>query len=459
MHADRPLPAFLRYALDRTGLEAMVLPQFLGLQKASNVRKVVDLADDFSRTQPAKLTAFVQYLDQIAGQEEVREGDAALHSEGSGSVTLMTIHKSKGLEFPIVVVPDLSRARRGPDAQVVAVHPTLGMAACPTDDRGERAKPAIHQAIHAAAQEKDAAEHARVLYVAMTRARDWLLLGGSPKPAKSSWLAEFDRLYGVSTRRHGESFSGSDWAATIYRNAPPCTLAEAPRSAGTAAWDALAERVGRVASEGRGTRVFSVSELLDALDGTPEAGEAGAGRGGPHDPLLRGTLVHRLFERWPLGTDPVDIEALIQSFLPRACPALDVRKPMASYLRTTAERFAQSEVLGMMKAGGRVERETPFLLRAGDALISGTVDVIFEDGTLIDYKTGRRDEQKAARYERQLQLYAAAVWGLLGRQPPSALIYYADTGEHVAVDVSADRLSETLAKAAEAIDALDRAAG
>jgi len=456
-HVEMPLPAFLRYALDRTGYEAISLTQFLGVQKAYNVRKIVDLADDFTRTRPAKLAAFVQYLDQIAGQEEIREGDAALQPEGSGAVTLMTIHKSKGLEFPIVVIPDLSRERRGPDPREVALHRTLGMAARITNSHGKTAKPAIYEVMNAAAEDKDAAEHARVLYVAMTRARDWLLMGGSPKPGKKTWLSTLDGLYGIVGQEHGGVLSGEDWSAVVYRQADTQARSESvPGSEARIEYADLARRAEPIADGARTRRVFSVTELLDFFGGEFDADDTGVAPGTARDPLLRGTLVHRLFELWPFDKPQMDLEALIDSFLPRECPSLKVREQMARDMRAIAERFQQSDICRRIMAAGRVQREQPFTLRVDGALVNGIIDALLEDGTLIDYKTGQPRKEKQHRYEWQLRLYAAAVTKLLGKQSPAALVYYADTGENVEVDVSPPRLEEALTTATEAIAALDQ---
>ena len=456
-HSDSPLPAFLRYLLDRTGYEAIALTQFLGVQKAYNVRKIVDLADDFVRTRPAKLAAFVQYLDEIAGQEEIREGDASLQPEGSGAVTLMTIHKAKGLEFPIVVIPDLSRDRRGPDLREVAVHRTLGMAARTTDDHGETVKPAIYELISDAASEKGAAEHARILYVAMTRARDWLLMGGSPKPAHNSWLRTLDGLYGLVGRNHGAEISGDGWNAVVRRKAPEHARPEAEASGDfSVEYAALARRSEPIVEIARTRRVFSVSELLDFFGGEFDAHEAQAAHGSARDPLLRGTLVHRMFELWPFEESEADVPALIESFLPRECPAVKVRGQMEPDMRAAAERFRRSLLFKRITAAGGLQREKPFMLRVGDVLVSGTIDALLDDGTLIDYKTGQPRKDMQERYEWQLRLYAAAVMKLSGKRPPAAFVYYADTGGHVAVDVSQQRIEEALATASHAITALSQ---
>ena len=88
--AQLPLSAFLHHVLDVTGYESMVLAQYLGVQKASNVRKLVSLAREFSRQRPPSLRAFLQYLHEI-GSQNVQEGDAPLQPEEASAVTIMTI--------------------------------------------------------------------------------------------------------------------------------------------------------------------------------------------------------------------------------------------------------------------------------------------------------------------------------------------------------------------------------
>jgi len=143
---DMPLPEYLQWLLECTGLEAVVLSQYHGVQNAANLRKLVQLAVDFSRRRPPSLFAFVEYLNEVGG-DEIREGEAAVQPEGSGAVTLMTIHQSKGLEFPIVFVPDTGRKHGGSNPGGVVLHRELGMAMRSVDPVGAIAKPAIFGAI------------------------------------------------------------------------------------------------------------------------------------------------------------------------------------------------------------------------------------------------------------------------------------------------------------------------
>ena len=108
----------IEIALDRTGYDAVLLNEFLGERKLANLRKLIEQARTFQRGDLFELSDFIaQLADFVARQPD--EPLAATHSENTNVVRLMTIHQSKGLEFPIVVVPDLDRPRhnrRGGDS-------------------------------------------------------------------------------------------------------------------------------------------------------------------------------------------------------------------------------------------------------------------------------------------------------------------------------------------------------
>ena len=448
---EMPLPAFLRYVIERTCCEAICLSQFLGVQKAGNVRKLVDLAEDFARTARPNLAAFIHYVADVSGHG-IRESDAPIQHEGSGAVTLMTIHKAKGLEFPIVIIPDAARGRRGPDARELVLGRALGMAARVTDDEGERAAPAIYDAIRKAQDEDDEAEHARVLYVAMTRARDWLLIGGAPKPRPSSWMHAFDAAFGVTALDDGATFSGdSGWTATVRRTRGK-TRAPAFQQSNDElpAIKILERRAAPVVAASPGRRTFSVTELLGPMCGETEheAFEPPA-TPGVVDPMLRGSIVHRMFELWDFqGEAPLD------ALLRREYPSLALWEAVAPGLREIAGRFVASPIGSRLASDTGLQRETPFLLRMDDALVSGTVDALLSDGTILDYKTGRRHAGLHAHYEWQLRLYAAAVTRLAGKHAPTAILYYVDLGEECEVDVRSERVEEALERASQAIRVL-----
>ena len=480
--ACMPLPAFLRYLLDETGLEAIELSQFLGVQKAHNLRKAIDLANDFARTQPATLASFLRYLDRAA-LDEIREGEAAMQPEGAGAVMLMSIHKSKGLEFPIVVAADLSREPKNQDRGSVLLHRRLGMGVRVTDSGGGPVNPAICHAIKKEQSEKDEAEQARMLYVAMTRARDWLLLSGSPEAGKQSWMQTFDDLYGVCGRDDGAVVQGAggNWSAVVRRACPSETTRwnmaprENQRGADEGTWKELSRRAGPVEIVTTARKTFSVSGILDAVfetadDEEPWDAEESRADAAARQRMLRGTLVHRMFERWDFSGEPP-----IDEILADECPDPVWRSVLEPALRDVAAKFKKSQFaprlgsssiprLGSSSIPGvgsssipgvgscSIQREIPFYLNVGGALVHGVIDAVLEDGAVVvDYKTGRPGGRMSGRYEFQLRLYAAAVQRLLGRIPRQGILYYADYGEVHEVDVSPEAVEDVLGRTARAI--------
>lgn len=190
----------LRVILDTTGFEAYVAADGDGRQAVGNIEKLLKMADERGRAGLTTLE-FVSGLER-AGAESVREPEAPMAAEGADVVTLMTVHKSKGLEFPIVFVPQLCRgttsATRG---SVVLVSDRLGIAVKPSSDESidsTRYGAAVKADIGRAEKE----ESMRTLYVAATRASDYLVLTSNlqlPKAAvgdtsldkAKEWLVPF----------------------------------------------------------------------------------------------------------------------------------------------------------------------------------------------------------------------------------------------------------------------------
>ena len=162
----------LRAALDRTGYLAVISALEDGERRRANVEKLLAAA----RLAGARgLRAFSEYLELLL-RVEAREGDAPL--EAHGAVRLMTVHRSKGLEFPIVALPDLGRAPPPPRERWLARR-AYGLALQVRDPADERRLPVAFLLARRAEGQLERAERERLLYVALTRARDYLILSGS----------------------------------------------------------------------------------------------------------------------------------------------------------------------------------------------------------------------------------------------------------------------------------------
>jgi ATP-dependent helicase/nuclease subunit A len=453
-HAELPLPELLRRTLDVTGYEAILLDQFLGTQKASNVRKLLDLALDFSRTRPPRLGDFLRYLDEVSAQE-VREGEAALTAEGTGAVRIMTIHKAKGLEFPIVAIPDLTRTPRYGGSGPVAVDRELGLAARVPDDKGDLQPCAMYDAISELHKQRERDEEARVLYVAMTRARDWLLLGAAPEEKKiaGSWFQTLTTQYELLAKKDGQRFGGEGWEAVVRRNVEAQRLdseigpePEAPPR------EAIEARIAPAPLGPTNRRIFPVSDILNHFPVDEEAPHNGSAKR-PHliDPKTRGTLLHTLFQRWDLKGPA---RPLAEALCRKDCPDIDLRGQVADDLVGVAERFRASALAERMARETAIQREEPFVLRVGENLVAGNVDAVLDDGTIVDYKTGEHSPSAQQRYEWQVLLYALALKELRGTLPPVGYLVYVDSGDVVEVAIDADRLQIAHEQAVNAITKL-----
>ena len=428
---------FLRQVLDHTGFEAVLLGQHLGLQHAANLRKVIQMADAFSRSRPSTLAEFTRYLEDVTFRE-LKEGESTLQSKGMGAVTLMSIHKAKGLEFPIVFLPEAFAKDNPGGRELWLHHKHFGIAAKTTDDDGMLQPGVFYEAINRFRQHNEKMENARVLYVAMTRARDYLILCGHPFPNRYTWADTFNRAYDLTNDSSEKVMEGPEWRLRVNRSLPETVPARlSHQEARTLDRETLEKQIRPVNGEEPGDgRVVSVTRLLSRMTGILDAeGEEEQTARGAGDALSfeahrryslrRGILVHQLFERWDFAEDrPPDTNLLVQD----AGLGMDQTPRLCAMLRETVERFRASELWPLYSGASRVDREIPFLLDIGTALIRGVVDAVIDDDIIVDYKTGHPDPSVHHYYEMQLCLYAAAFQTLKGKYPSRGVLWYADHG-------------------------------
>jgi ATP-dependent helicase/nuclease subunit A len=188
-----PIAALLDRILDESGYEAALPAEYLGDRRRANLRKLVRMARSFDTRGEFTLADFVARL-RADYRDPPREDQAATTDEQSDAVRLMTIHQAKGLEFPVVVLPDLNR-KDNMSRGVVALHPDLGLVVRgPTDTlpgegedsaSGESAPKNLGWLIHENRERRAEDEQSlRLFYVATTRARDFLVLSAGFTPGE-----------------------------------------------------------------------------------------------------------------------------------------------------------------------------------------------------------------------------------------------------------------------------------
>ncbi|HZA50269.1 MAG TPA: PD-(D/E)XK nuclease family protein, partial [Myxococcaceae bacterium] len=443
----------LQVAMEETGFRVALAGTAFAEQALANVDKLLDLAERHDARGWGDVASFARELLRLA-EEEPREAQADVLDAGDPrAVQLLTIHRAKGLEWPIVVVPDL--AGQGPTRtdralfdrdHGLALKPAVPGESAPVDtERLLRVRGELNR--------RDAAEGLRTLYVALTRARDRLILsGGMPRAQRGSWRRVLDAAIQSDVRLR---------AAVVDidpSEGPPGTAEPQAPESPHAAEDVLRQRVARALDRVRrpprpGPRelVLAVTPLQDfflcprryfhahelGLAEHPnvlelrEEGESEA-RGSSHgDPRRRGTLAHALLERVDLSLVREGGRELRQHLEKLLWEAGERPDAAGNQLIVDAvESFLRTSFAARLAGAGeaRVYRELPFLLRVGDEhelpalYLKGKIDLLFEDADgsalVLDYKFTRVHPEGLQPYAFQLDCYALAARQLVREGVP-----------------------------------------
>jgi len=167
--------------IDHTQYEARLLCRPDGKQRVANVRKLVQMATENRKMSIAQFVEMVNDLERIA----LREGEAPVLEETADVVRIYTVHGAKGLQFPVVVLPDVARPiRRRPQPRLLACLPAQRFVA--QGFMKETTHPPMTQAAAMWSRQREWEEELRVWYVAMTRAIEHLVFV-APNGANGFW--------------------------------------------------------------------------------------------------------------------------------------------------------------------------------------------------------------------------------------------------------------------------------
>lgn len=176
LSCDLPVYRLLWVIYDRTGALGIFGAMPGGAQRQRNLLSFFERARGFEQAGTRGLFRFVRLLRSM---EETGDDFETVRAEGGeGAVRIMSIHKSKGLEFPVVVLADLAKRFNERDLTApILVHPSLGLGAkCRDLSRGVRYDTLERQAVAARMRQQAVSEELRVLYVALTRPKEKLIL-------------------------------------------------------------------------------------------------------------------------------------------------------------------------------------------------------------------------------------------------------------------------------------------
>jgi len=183
-----PIHTLIQQIYDETGYRDYVTALPAGAQRRANLDMLLEKAIAYEKTSYHGLFHFIRYIDRLR-KYEVDYGEAETVSEQENAVRLMTIHKSKGLEFPVVILAGMGKQFNMQDERDRMIfHPEYGIGLKYFDaDRRTKTDTLIRQVFSIETKKENLGEELRILYVALTRAKEKLILTGM-KPKKE--LAE-----------------------------------------------------------------------------------------------------------------------------------------------------------------------------------------------------------------------------------------------------------------------------
>ena len=446
-----PLGRFIWSLLLETGyyIEAGAMPG--GNQRQANLRALIDKAESFARRGQPSLYSFVRYIEAVK-MRKVPVGQVKLIGENDDLVRIMTIHKSKGLEFPVVIVAGLGRrlnyTRIGSG---IVLHKDIGIGMTFVDFAGHWYRQTLLQRlIQKQIHREEVQEEIRILYVAMTRAKDILYLTGTVKDGAKY---ENSRQIGMG----GES-RYLDMLTEIrdFRLIDPNVLSPSTEQKERTAKNLVREDIydGPLSpcdaediyrrldfaypfeEERRRKSKYSVTELsrLGADRPVPERKlDLSVPRFRQGKKTLtaaeKGTVSHGIMERIDFVRAASEGETYVRQavrqmvdrgiFTEEEAENADLSQIVSFFSSPIGKRCAESA------AEGRLVRERAFALRmevqGGQAIVQGIIDCYFEeeDGlVLLDYKTNWIDgtkpfaeEEKRLRetYQSQIDIYRRAL--------------------------------------------------
>ncbi|MFP4104741.1 MAG: UvrD-helicase domain-containing protein [Phycisphaerae bacterium] len=480
--------------LEFTGYEAVLLSQPQGKRMLGNVRMLVEMAREAAEGAIGLAEFLRQMNDQVLN--ESRYEQAAVVGEAENVVRIMTIHKSKGLEFPVVIVPDLNAGRQAVRRPLLHRHDwglTTSLAFETADSEDADEKSVAHQLALAAETEDQRAEDIRKFYVALTRHEDHLVLFGANWRDKSGLLrnkGSFIRLVdeqlgfcdALADGKDRLCFDGTHearigtWPAVKPKRKPIRTSdgeevlqqvdsAEDFASALVRAGESgpalpllgpLDEQSGRVELAVTALSEFAVCPMLyrwryelrapvPEQIAPPKPDDAPM----PMDPATLGTFLHRCMELVAFDELPSAESLVGQTAAEMGMLELPQLGKVVTLLEDMLGTFGRHPLRKSLQEARCVYRELDFVMQAGPAELRGQIDLAYQDTDgrlhIVDYKSDRLGEkdpaEHAGRYRLQMLCYAQAANRHFGSAPADADLYFLRNGLTHRFDIGQDGLT------------------
>jgi len=434
-----PPDALLEMALEGAFAPELLGRAYHGEQTVSNIRKFARIAARHALEEGLGLEGFIRRAGDFIG-DRAREGESPLADEFMDAVRIMTVHKAKGLEFPVVIIPDISGRRGGggkkPELRCDWVKGTAGL-------RAGRYADCAMAALEECERRHESFEEVRNFYVALTRARGRLMLVGNLAAPGAETYAGYLAAAGIipSEPDAQEGFKSSplmplrlvEWRESGSPKRAARAAAAATPLANPAAWHAAwKERTAARALVAGAERFTSPTAIERGEEAGQIAQELEEFSAGP-DRLLLGKLCHRVLEMHGFGgrITEEEVKAALNYFaFQHHVPDYEAAAREAHEILSA---FAESGIYREIAAAEIIGREYPFTCRLETGRASamrGVMDIVLRRAgrlVIMDYKTeyaaAGREALAAEKYRVQAQAYREAAARLFGEPAELELIF------------------------------------
>ena len=462
LHHDKSskgTPQLIRDLFDRTNALELFLLKPTGEQRHANLVKVVEIADQLTRDGTLSFGRFVRWLADVQ-QLTPQESESPMSEEGDNFVRMLTIHKAKGLEFPVVVLADLAHCRSRDDSMIVNRDiGNLEFSLGPSENR--LATTRYDEFRELEAHRRDA-ELIRLLYVGTTRARDALIVpwfaGGKTKG--NGLLGYLEILSESATEPVADLARAAKEPGPVVFDTASLDLDTGKRRptrlkledaaeidpAGTVAAQERAEW--RTWRDGYGDRHHRPAVIVSPSSAESDEEAPIASRSGARASTLPpgvtgadvGTVVHEVMEKLDLAA-PGDVAGIARAVaLAKGLPS-----EIADEVAPVIENGLRSDVIRRACGASKAWRELPFCVARDDGTIEGKIDLVFEEAdglVIVDYKTNLIEAGGTAalreQYRAQAEAYALAMSAVSDRPVKEVVLLFLRGPKEESIPVDAD---------------------
>ncbi|HKY09092.1 MAG TPA: UvrD-helicase domain-containing protein [Candidatus Binatia bacterium] len=433
-------------------VELLAACYFHGEQAVANLQKLAEQAEMLGREGLTTLKEAIRQLEKRVLTVK-DEGESVLAEENLDAVRIMSIHKAKGLEFPIVILAGCQagiEGGRNADAEAMFDWST-GLTGFRIGSISDLAGLYIEEK----SRLRSAEEQKRLLYVAMTRAREHLIISCAPssRRANGSFLSMLDgTLDGCVTAAQSSqtvALGAGTVAIEVVSESLTAPSSAKEKTAGARKktdWRTFADTWTRRAAayeKQRQARAFlTPTQLKRQQEALTEAGDQALKPPSyrPTPALVVGDLAHRFLQHWDFSAGTHRLDRELHDWLAGAFPGErgPARREIESEIGSIFTAFIGSAAYAELAGARILGREVPLLIPWNGGIMEGVIDVIYESNGLLylaDYKTDRIDEtflqEAAARYRQQAEIYTRAVRQSLGREPAGFKIIFLRLGAEI----------------------------